>query len=104
MSRVYRTPSDVSKKNTHAYLASCTRVENQIARLARARGIALTVEIDPGRASYAALSGSHQIQLKYAHHQWIVAVDHDTFMDDEFFKTLVLHHLPAAIDNLASAT
>jgi hypothetical protein len=97
-------PSEASENNTHAYLASCARVESQIGRLARARGIALTVAIDPGRASYAALSGSHQIELEYAHRRWIVAVDHDTFMDDEFFKTLVLHHLPAAIDDLASAT
>jgi hypothetical protein len=28
-------------------------------------------------------------------------VDHDTFMDDEFFKTLVLNHMPAAIGELA---
>jgi hypothetical protein len=104
MSRVDPMPSKAPKNNTYAYLASCARVERQIARLAQARGIALTVEIDPGRASYAALSGSHQIELAYAHRKWIVAVDHDTFMDDEFFKTLVLHHLPAAIHDLASAT
>jgi hypothetical protein len=104
MSRVYGTPSGAAEKNTHAYLVSCARVEKQIGRLARARGIALTVAIDPGRAPYAALSGSHKIELKYAQRRWIVAVDHDTFMDDEVFKTLVLDHLPAAIDNLASAT
>jgi len=31
-----------------------------------------------------------------------VPVDHDTFMEAEFFRTLVLHLIEAAIDELAS--
>ena len=31
----------------------------------------------------------------------IVAVDHETFMIEEFFSTLVLHQLQAAIEELA---
>jgi hypothetical protein len=32
-----------------------------------------------------------------------MAVDHETFMDKEFFRTLVLHQLQAMVEELASA-
>jgi len=73
-------------KNGYGYLAARARVENQIVQLAKARGISVHAEIDPGPAFSSA--GGHQIQLTYGRSRRIVPVDHETFMDEEFFRTL----------------
>jgi len=93
-------PSDPSKKNGHPYLSARERVEHDIAQLAQARRISVIVDIDPGGASPQATV--HQIRLAYGRRTRIVTVDHETFMDDEFFRTLVVHQLRAAIDDIAS--
>ena len=89
-----------SGKNGYAYIAARTRVESHIAQLAEARRIQVIVDVDPGRGSSEVVS--HQLQLTYGRSTRIMAVDHETFMDEEFFRTLVLHQLEAAIDELAS--
>ena len=57
------------------------------------------MEVDPGRAPAAVVA--HQIRLTYGLRTRLVSVDHETFMDEEFFRTLVLHQLQAAIEELA---
>jgi hypothetical protein len=94
---------DTAKLNGHAYLAACDRALDQTVRLVYARGIAATVDIDPGRAPSEPVTDSHQIRLTYRGKTRAVPVDHETFMDEEFFRTLVLHQLKAAIDELAAS-
>ena len=84
-----------------AYLTARTRVEKQITRLVQARGIAVGVEVDHGQPSSRLLT--HQIHLSYGRRVRIMAVDHEAFMDEEFFRALVLHRVEAAIDELASS-
>jgi hypothetical protein len=94
-------PSEANKKNGYGYLAARARVEAQIAQLAKTRGISVHAEIDPGPAFSSA--GGHQIQLTYGRSRRVVTVDHETFVDEEFFRTLVLHQLQATIEELANS-
>jgi hypothetical protein len=91
-----------TEPNGDAYVAARSRVENHIVQLAQARGIRVSVEVDPGRSPIEVVTDTHQIQLTYGRRRRIMAVDHETFMDDEFFRTLVLHQLQAAVDELAA--
>jgi hypothetical protein len=91
---------EANKKNGYAFIAACTRVENQIAQLIQARGVLVGVEIDRVRTTPEAVI--HQIELTYGRRTRLVSVDHDTFMDAEFFRTLILHQLETAIEELAS--
>jgi hypothetical protein len=88
-------------RNGYAYLAACDRVIEATVRLVHARGIAVSVDIDPDRASSAVVATTHQILLTYERSRRVVPVDHETFMDEEFFRTLVLHQLQAVIEELA---
>ena len=63
---------------------------------------ALSLDVDPGRAPFEVITDTHQIQLTYGRSVRIVSVDHETFVHEEFFRTLVLHQIEAAIDELAS--
>ncbi len=95
--------SDYPKKNDHdLYLLACSRVVGHVVELVKARGVQIGVDIDPGRGPSETLV--HQIELTYGRRTRLVSVDHDTFMDEEFFKTLVLHQVQAAIDELASGS
>ena len=94
-------PTEASQKNGYAYIAARVRVESHIAQLAQARGIELIVNTDPGGVSTELVA--HQIRLTYGRSTRIMAVDHDTFMDEEFFRTLVLYQLEAVVNELASA-
>ena len=85
--------------DVRAYLTARARVEKQITRLVQARGFAVGVEIDSGQ-SYSRLL-THQIHLSYGRRVRIMAVDHETFMNEELFETLVLHQVKAAIGELA---
>jgi hypothetical protein len=100
--RTLRTmPADYPKGNGHdRYLAACSRVLTDVMGLVRARGILIGVDIDRGRMPDPVV---HQIELTYGRRTRLISVDHDTFMDAEFFRTLVLHQLEAAIDELASS-
>jgi hypothetical protein len=96
-----RVMSNVSSgENGYAYIAARARVEHHVARLADARRIEVIVEVDPGRASSGLIA--HQIQFTYGSRKRVVGVDHDTFMDEKFFRTLVLHQVEAVIEDLAS--
>ena len=92
----------LSGKDGYAYITARARIENHIAQLAEARGMAVSVDVDSTRAS-SGLVVAHQIQLSYGRSRRVVAVDHETFMDEEFFRALVLHQLQAAIGELAAA-
>jgi hypothetical protein len=72
-------------------------------RLVEARGLAVSIDIDPNRVPSEAVVRAHQIHFTYERHKRVVAVDHETFMDDQFFRTLALHQLRAAIDDLAKS-
>ena len=95
-------PPDDSSKNGHDYMAACDRVLHHVVELVHARGIAVSLDVDPGRAPFEVVTHTHQIQLTYGRSRRTVTVDHETFMDEEFFRTLVLHQLEAAIEELAS--
>ena len=92
--------SNASPKSSHDYLAARARVESHVAKLAQARRISLSVEVDAG----VAFSGliAHQIQLTYGRTTRVVAVDHRTFMDEKLFGTQVLHQLQDVVGELAS--
>jgi hypothetical protein len=93
--------SDDSKLNGQAYVAACDRVLHHVVELVNARGIEVSLEIDPGRAPFEVITNTHQIQLTYGGITCVLPVDHETFMDPEFFRTLVLHQLEKTIDELA---
>ena len=80
-----------------ACLAARARVENQILELAKVRGISVSVEVD----SALVWTEGHRIQIRCGRATRTVAVDHETFVDEEFFRTLVLHQIAAVIDKLA---
>ena len=87
-----------------AYIIACGRVMTDVMGLVRARGILIGVDIDPGlRQSGTGRSEPtvHQIELTYGRRTRLVSVDHETFMDEEFFRTLILHQVESAIDELA---
>ena len=93
-------PADYPKRNGHdPYLVACDRVMTDVMGVVRARGVLIGVNIDPGRAPL----DFHQIQLTYGRRTRLVPVDHDIFMNAEFFRTLVLHQIESAIDELASS-
>jgi len=91
-----------TRKNGQDYMAACDRVLHHVVELVHARGIEVSLDVDPGRAPFEVVTDAHQIQLTYGRSRRTVTVDHETFMDAEFFRTLVLHQLEAAIEELAS--
>ena len=101
MSKVSDTRSDAPRLNGHAYFAACERVLKTVLRLVHARGVEMSVDVDPGHAPSQAIIDTHRIQLTYGRSTRTIEVDHDTFMSPEFFKTLVLHQVQAAIADLA---
>ena len=84
--------------NGFAYIAARERAEHLVAQLAEAQRIQVNVDIDPDGVPSTLVA--HQVQLTYGRFTRVVTVDHDTFMDPEFFRTLVLHQIQAAIDEL----
>jgi hypothetical protein len=94
-------PVETNNKTDSAFIAARSRVQDQIAPLAQARGVMVGVEIDPGRTSSDV--HIHLIQLTNGRCTRTVGVDHETFMDAAFFRTLVLHRLEAAIEELAAS-
>ena len=96
-------PPDDSKMNGHDYMAACDRVLHHVVALVHARGIEMGLDVDPGRAPFEVITETHSIHLTYRGVTCVVSVDHATFMDEEFFRTLVLHQLEAAIDKLAAS-
>ena len=95
---------EANKKNGYASIASRTRVEyveNQITQLVQARGVLVGVEIDRVRTTSDAVIDL--IRLTHGRHTRLVAVDDETFMDEEFFRTLILHQLRAAIEDLVAS-
>lgn len=102
------SPDNPKGNGHHAYRVACDRIMTDVMGLVRARGILIGVDIDPGlrqlrlgtdRRRYDLVV--HQIELTYGRRTRLVPVDHETFMEAEFFRTLVLHQIEAAIDELA---
>jgi hypothetical protein len=91
-----------SKKNGHAYMAACDRVLHHVVALVHAKGLEVSLDMDPGRAPFEVITKAHQIHLRQGDSNRTVSVDHETFMNEELFRTLVVHRLIAAIDELAS--
>ena len=87
--------------NGFAYIAARERAEYLVAQLAEAHGIQVDVAVDPDGVPSPLVA--HRVQLTYGRSSRVVTVDHDTFMDEEFFRTLVLHQIQAAIDELAGS-
>ena len=56
----------------------------------------MSVDIDPSRASCDAIVTTHQIQLNYGRSTRVVSIEHETFMNEEFFRTSVVQQLEAA--------
>ena len=104
MSKAPVTPSITPRVQGHAYFAASARVLSQVVNLVQARGAAVSVDVDPGRLPSQAIIDTHHIKLTYGHSIRTIEVDHDTFMSPEFFKTLVLHQVEAAIEDLAGQT
>jgi hypothetical protein len=108
MRKLFAMPTEASKKNGNdAYSVACDRVLSHVIPLVQAKGVPVGVDIDPGLRQLA--TGRmrfdpvvHHIELTYGRRTRLVSVDHDTFMEVEFFRTLVLHQIEAAINELAS--
>ena len=94
--------SDVAQNHGEAYLAACSRVLAEVIHLVQARGVGVTIDVDPHQIASEELVTSHKVELTYKRSTRIVEIDDETFMDEEFFKTLVLPQVKAAIDELAS--
>jgi hypothetical protein len=65
------------------------------------RGVGVSIDVDPHQSTSEELVTSHKIELTYKRSTRVVEIDHETFMDEEFFRTLILRQLEAAIDELA---
>ena len=94
---------DVPQNNGEAYLAASSRVLGEVIHLVQARGVGVSIDVDPHQITSEELT-SHKVELTYKRSARIVEIDHDTFMDEGLFRTLVLHQLKVAIDELASGT
>ena len=101
MSTVSDPPSGAPRVHRHLYFVACERVLKSVVRLVDARGLAMSVEVDLGRAPSQAIIDTHHIQLTYGCSTRTIEVDHDTFMNAEFFKMLVLHQVQTVIAELA---
>jgi len=101
---VHSLSLDVPQNNGEAYLAASSRVLGEVIHLVQASGVGVSIDVDPHQITSEELVTSHKVELTYKRSARIVEIDHDTFMDDELFRTLVLHQLKAAIDELASGT
>ena len=84
----------------YMYCVACDRVLHDVIRLVEARGGNVKVRVDPGRLPTQAITDTHHIQLTCRASSRILEVDHDTFIDAGFFRTLVLHQVDAAITEL----
>ena len=93
---------DVPQNNGEAYFAACSRVLGEVIHLVQARGVGVSIDVDPHQVASEELVTSHKVELTYKRSTRIVEIDHEAFMDEEFFRTLVLHQLEKAIDELAS--
>jgi len=108
MRKLSAMPTEASKKNGNdAYRIACDRVMSHVIRLVQAKGVPVGVDIDPGLRQLGtgrmrSDPDVHHIELTYGRRTRLVSVDHDTFMEAEFFRTLVLHQIEAAINELAS--
>ena len=87
-----------SPQNDYAYVAALARIEDQILKLTKVPGISVSVEVDDPTPPEV-----HQIQLTCGRSRRVVPVDHETFMSEELFRTLVLHQLQTAIEELAAS-
>jgi hypothetical protein len=97
---VHSLSPDVPQNNGEAYFAACSRVLGEVIHLVQASGVGVSIDVDPHQIISEELT-SHKVELTYKRSTRIVEIDHETFMDEEFFKTLVLPHVKAAIDELA---
>ena len=84
------------------YTIAYGRVMTVVMKLVNARKVAMRVDIDPGCIASQGLLDTHQIQLTCGRYRQTIPVDHETFMDEEFFRTLVLHQVEAVIEELAT--
>jgi hypothetical protein len=100
--RISTRSSDVPPNDGEAYLAARSRVLGEVIHLVQARGVGVSIDVDPHQIASEELVTSHKVELTYKRSTRIVEIDHETFMDAEFFRTLVLHQLEKAIDELAS--
>ena len=94
--------SDVPQDRGAAYLAARSRVLSEVIYLVQARGVGVSIDVDPHQSTSEELVTSHKVELTYKRSTRTVEIDHETFMDEEFFRTLVLPQREKAIDTLAS--
>lgn len=66
----------------------------------RACGVPISVDISPRRTPSDDVV--HHIRLTYLGITCVLPVDHETFMNPEFFRTLVLHQIEPAIEKLVA--
>ena len=85
-----------------AYVVACGRVMTDVMGAVRAQGFAVGIDIDPGHLPFEAIKGPHKIRITHGRAKRVIAVDHETFMSAEHFRTLVLHRVQAAIEELAN--
>jgi hypothetical protein len=89
-----------SNLRRNAYVVVCGRVMTDVMGVVRAQGLAVGIDIDPGHVPFEMIA-THKIRITYGRAKRVVAVDHDTFMSAEFFRTLVLPQVQTAIEELA---
>ena len=77
------------------YVAACALIEE----FAHARGISVTVEINPSLIS----SALRVIVLRHRGFTRTLEADHETLMHEESFRTLLMPQVQAAIRELAAS-
>jgi hypothetical protein len=83
-----------------AYIVACGRVMRDVMGVIGIRGCVVSVEVDPGWASYNAVVKTHKIHLTYRRVTRVLSVDHQIFMSREVFRTCVLPQVEQAIKEL----
>jgi hypothetical protein len=97
-------PAAYSNVHHDAYILACGRVMTDVMGVVGIRGCVVTVEVDPGWASYNVVPKTHKIHLIYRRVTRVLSVDHHIFMSREGFRTYVLPQVEGAIRELTWGT
>jgi hypothetical protein len=83
------------------FVSACGRLHRFVSDLGSVRGISVTATLVEGSPPFEGGPKAYQINLRTGSAQTTLRVDHETFTDtEEFFSTLVVPQLEAAIGSL----
>ena len=85
------------------FASACGRLNRFVAHLGHVRGIAVTATLVEGPPPFDGGPKAYQVSLRNGNAETTLHVDHDALTDtEEFFSTLVVPQLDAAIASLSN--